>query len=331
MDRQIVAVVMAGGTGTRLYPASRSDRPKQFLSFGGDRSLLERTVDRAGFADGVVVSTREAFADDVAEHAPDAEVLVEPEPMDTGPALVYAAHRLRDVGEDPADEPVLLCLPSDHHVAGDFETPAHRAAAVASETGDLVTLGIEPDRPATGYGYVEPGADRGDHYLVEQFVEKPDEASAEALVDRGCYWNAGMFAWTPEALLREARDSPLAPLVDALDEGDLGRGFDAVDSTSVDRAILERSDRVRVVPANFEWDDLGAWDAVGRIADGPLCDVLEIDASGNVIAGDDVHVTTIGVSDLVVVAFDDRVLVVPVDEAQRVREAVELLEDEGLF
>jgi mannose-1-phosphate guanylyltransferase len=343
MDRPLVAVVLAGGTGTRLYPASRSHRPKQFLSLGGpgeadpddDRSLLRRTADRADFADETVVVTGERFADRVREHAPDADVLVEPEPKDTGPALVYAAHHVRErVGDC-----VLVCLPSDHHVKGAFEPTMRTAAGVAADTGGLVTVGVEPDRPATGYGYVEPGEDRGEYATVERFREKPDAATAADLVARGCYWNAGMFAWTPDALLDAARDSDLAPLVAALDSGDPDGGFDAAPAVSVDYAVMEHADDAYVVPAGFDWDDLGSWDALDRVLDGDhsddgntvVGDALAIDASGNVIASDDKHVSVVGVNDLVVVAYDDRVLVVPKDDAQRVREVVAALRGDGRF
>lgn len=328
MDRTVVAVVLAGGTGRRLYPAARGDRPKPFLSIGGARSLLARTVDRARFADAVVVSTRRAFADAVSRHAPAAEVIVDPVPRDTGPALVYVAHELRD----RFDDAVLLCLPSDHHVDGAFEETARRAVSLATATGDLVTIGVEPDRAATGYGYVVPGGRlAAGGRRVDQFVEKPDADHAAALVDAGALWNAGMFAWTPEALLRAARDSPLASLVDALETGDAAAAFDAVDAMSIDEAVLERTDRVAVVSAAFEWDDLGTWDAVGRAAAEPLAEVLEVDATGNVLASDGPHVTVIGVSDLVVAAYDDRVLVVPAEDAQRVREAVDRLQEHGQY
>jgi len=336
MDRPLVAVVLAGGVGTRLYPASRSDRPKQFLPFGGDRSLLARTVDRADFADEVVVSTRPAFVEAVRERVPDARVLVEPAGKDTGPALAYATHRIRERHGDA----VVLALPSDHRVAGAFEPVVRAGARVAAETGRLVTFGVDPDHPATGYGYVEPGDPLGtdeEAYAVAQFHEKPDGAAAREHVAAGHRWNAGLFAWTPEAFLGAARDSPLAPLVDALAAGDPERGFAAVDPVSVDYAVLERTDRAAVVPAGFEWDDLGSWDALGRLlasdADGnaALGEALTIDSSGNVLASDGKHVAAVGVSDLVVAAFDDRVLVVPTAEAQRVREVVAALEEEGRF
>jgi len=354
MDVPIVAVVMAGGTGTRLYPASRSDRPKQFLSFGRDRSLLARTVDRCSFADEVVVLTGERHAERVHDHAPEATVLVEPAPKDTGPALVYAAAQLREL----LGECVLLNLPSDHVVGsearrasgsraepgdGGFADVARTACEVAAgagpdaDGGHLVTLGVEPDRPATGYGYIEPGADRGAYREVAQFREKPDAEAAADLLERGCYWNAGMFAWRPGALLSAARDSPLAPLVAALADDRPGEGFDAVEPVSVDYAVMERADDVAVVPADVAWDDLGAWDALARVLaaddDGnvALGDALTVDATGNVLASDDKHVSVVGADDLVVAAFDDRVLVAPKDDAQRVRAVVAQLREEGLF
>jgi mannose-1-phosphate guanylyltransferase len=350
LDRPVVALVMAGGTGTRLYPASRSDRPKQFLSLGGGESLLTRTVERVGFADEIYVSTAAEHAERVREEVPEAGVLVEPEAKDTGPALVYAAHRIREQrrgGRDGDGECVLLCVPSDHLVAGGFESTARIAARAAVETEGLVTFGVEPTRPATGYGYVEPGepdvtAEEGrtasGYAEVEQFREKPDAETAKRFVDAGFYWNAGLFAWTPEALLREASDSPLAPLVDALEDGDPERGFSNVEAVSIDYAVLERTDDAYVVPADFEWDDVGSWDAVERVVETDeegnaiLGDALTIDAENNVIAGDDdTHVSVVGVEELVVAAYDDRVLVVPKDDAQRVREVVSALREQGRF
>ncbi len=342
-DRTLVAVVLAGGTGTRLYPASRSDRPKQFRSFGGDRSLLARTADRVAFADETVVLTREAFADDVPDHAPDADVLVEPAPRDTGPALAYAAARLRE----RFDDAVLLCVPSDHHVRGDFAGAARRAARVADDTDGLVAMGVEPTRPATGYGYVEPGPERetatGDAYApVARFREKPDRGTAADLV-ADCYWNAGVFAWTPDAFLRECRDTPLGPIAaaadgDAADPAALRDAVEAVDPVSVDYAVMERTDDAYVVPASVEWDDLGSWDALSRVLEtdaagnAVLGDALTVDAADNVVATDgETHVAVVGAEGLVVAAYGDRVLVAPTDEAQRVREVVERLREEGAF
>lgn len=336
MDRPTVAVVLAGGTGTRLYPASRPDRPKQLRSFGGDRSLLAETVERAGFADEVYVLTRPSLAEEVRDHAPGAAVLTEPEPKDTGPALVYATSRVRDQVGDC----VVVALPSDHHVAGDFAATMTGAAGVAAETGGLVTVGVEPTRPETGYGYVKPGdpldSAHGEYYPVETFTEKPDQGAAMRYRHHGYYWNAGMFAWTPEAFLRAARDSELAALVEAVDAGEHERGFAAVDPVSVDRAVMETTDEAYLVPAGFEWDDLGAWDAVARVCDtdaegnAVLGEALLVDTENTLVATDG-HASVVGVSDLVVASYGDRTLVVPKDRAQRVREVVAELDADGLF
>lgn len=325
MEEPVVAIVMAGGTGTRLYPASRSDRPKQFLRFDKDQSLLERTVERVSFADEIVISTRAEFADRISELVPSADVLVEPAPKDTGPALVYAARQVQETYGDCC----MVCLPSDHHIAGDFKSTIQQAVDTAVETNGLVTIGIEPDRPATGYGYIQP-TDTADQYsAVDRFLEKPGAATAKSLVERGCYWNAGIFAWTPSALLAAAGTSVLSPLVES---DDPEAAFQQVEAISIDYAILEQADNVYVVPGSFDWDDLGTWDAVGRYIEGSTCDTVEIDTDGTVIAGDeDVHITAIGISDLVIVAYDDHILVVPKSEAQRVREAVEVLQGRDQF
>ncbi|MFC7248899.1 mannose-1-phosphate guanylyltransferase [Halomicroarcula sp. GCM10025324] len=330
MDRPLVALILAGGTGTRLYPASRSDRPKQFQSFGRDRSLLAETVERAGFADETYVLTREDYVEGVRDRAPGAAILTEPEPKDTGPALAYAAYKIREQVGDC----VLLVLPSDHRIEGDFEDVARTATDAAVETEGVVTLGIEPDRPATGYGYIKPGAAEDGYNRVDAFHEKPDRETATEYVEDGFYWNAGMFAWTPEAFLAATEGTPLEELVEGFEESPAD-AFAAVDPVSVDYAVLERADNVYVVPADVEWDDLGSWDALERVLDSEdgnavLGDHVSIDSEGNVLASDG-HVSVVSVSDLVVASFDDRTLVLPKAQAQRVREVVSELRATGEF
>ncbi|MFB6134888.1 MAG: mannose-1-phosphate guanylyltransferase [Halanaeroarchaeum sp.] len=323
-----VAVVLAGGVGNRLYPASRPERPKQFLTLGGDRSLLEAAADRAAVADEVLVVTRPAFVDRVAAALPTATILAEPAPKDTGPALAYASYFVEQTVEDP----VILALPSDHRIGDGFASTARRALDVAAGESGLLTIGIEPTRAATEYGYIRPASTDGDVASVADFTEKPDRETAERFVEEGHLWNAGVFAWRPTAFLAAAADSPLEPLIDALEDGVPGRGYESVPATSVDRAVLESADDVSVIRGAFDWDDLGSWDAVGRLLDGEnatLGDVRTVDATGNVVATDDAHVDVIGVDDLVVAAYDDHVVVVPKSAAQRVREIAETRLDDG--
>jgi mannose-1-phosphate guanylyltransferase len=361
-DPTVVAVVLAGGTGSRLYPASRSDRPKQFLSLLGEESFLERTVSRArAVADAVVVLTRESYADGVAERVPDAEVLVEPAGRDTGPALLYATHQV----DKRYDDAVALVLPSDHLIGGDegederFAPAIRRGVEVAAATDRLVTFGVEPTRPETGYGYIEAeAAPAGDNttadaatdsggtdaewYPVTSFHEKPDIDTARSYVDAGHYWNAGLFAWRPEAFLAAADTPPLAPLVDALrtgDDAEIRAAFESVDPVSVDYSVLESAADVAVVPASFAWDDIGSWDALDRVLDADTdgnaatdgATLRALDAADNVVAAEDAHVSVVGVSGLAVVAWDDRVLVVPKERAQDVKRLVRRLEEREEF
>jgi mannose-1-phosphate guanylyltransferase len=327
---ETVAVVLAGGRGTRLYPASTAETPKQFRAFGGsDESLLARTVARAeAVADHVHVLTRPAYADAAADHAPDAAVLVEPEPKDTGPALLYAAHELRD----RYDDPVLLTLPSDHHMGEGYAAALSRAAAVARETDGLVTLGVTPTRAATEYGYLKPGERHGDYHAVAAFKEKPDPGAAARYREHGYRWNAGVFAWRPDALLAAARAAGLGDFLDGL-ATDPAAAFAAVDPVSVDHGVMEDAGDVYMLPADFAWDDLGSWDAFERVLAGDpdgnvsLGDTLAVDCEDCVLAaGEDDHVAAVGVSDLVVATYDGRTVVVPKHDAQRVREVVDALE-----
>lgn len=370
-DPTVVAVVLAGGTGSRLYPASRSDRPKQFLTLFDESSLLERTVSRARkVADAVVVVTRESYVSGVQQRVPDATVLVEPAGRDTGPALLYATHRI----DRQYDDAVVVALPSDHLVGEGFAPAIRRGVAVAASTGRLVTFGVEPTRPETGYGYIEtaaaPDAIDGraadgdtpapEWYPVDSFHEKPDADTAESYVAAGHYWNAGLFAWRPEAFLAAADSPPLAPLVEALrsagrpdtpqtaadsralqtdDHPSVVAAFEAVDPVSVDYAVFESADDVAVVPVSFEWDDIGSWDALDRVLDADTGEnaatddvtLRTLDATGNVVAADDAHVSLVGVSDLAVVTWDDRVVVVPKERAQDVKRLVRALEDRREF
>ena len=347
----VAACILAGGVGTRLYPATRPDRPKQFQSFReGEPSLLTRTHRRAGFADARLVVTRESFAETAATHAPEATVEAEPEPLDTGPAMLYgtrevqrrfAAGTLTDRTTpdwDDSTEPVVLTLPSDHYIPDTeaFRQTMQQGVRVARTTGSLVAFGVEPTRAETGYGYVQPGADHGSHAEIATFHEKPAADTARAYVEAGYYWNSGIYAWTPSALFEACRATPLAETVRLLCADQPVAAYDAAASVSLDSGLMESAEDAAVVPASFEWDDLGAWDALQRLFpaddDGNTVttETISIDAADNVVAGDH-HVSLVGVEKLCVVAVDDRVLVLPVEQAQRVREVVQRLRDDDAF
>lgn len=342
-----VGLLLAGGTGTRLAPATAPDRPKQLVALAGDRTPLARTLDRLAFLDRRVVLTSERHAPavraEVERVAPGAEVWVEPAARDTGPALAYAAVRARRA----FGESTLVCAPTDHRIDGDVAGAVRQMVATARE-GWLALLGVAPDRPATGYGYVEPGepleatgADRV--HRVAAFHEKPGAERAREYCKRGYRWNAGVFAWRPETFLSAARETGLAAATTAARAalaGDEGP-FEALESVAVDRALLERTDRAAVVGADLDWRDLGSWAAFYREGlreteagdDGrPTVtlgagDTRAVDAPGTLVAaGEDHRVAAVGVSDLVVAAFDDRVLVVPRAASQRVREVAEFLD-----
>ncbi|MFB6111534.1 MAG: mannose-1-phosphate guanylyltransferase [Halobacteriaceae archaeon] len=333
-ENPIVAVLLAGGQGRRLYPASRSDRPKQFFAPDGGRSLLRRTADRAQFADAVYAVTPPTYAEAVQNTVPEAGLIVEPAARDTGPALVYAAHRIREqVGAS-----TLVCMPTDHYVDGEPVPTLERAASIAAEHQRLVTVGIEPERPATGYGYIEPGAtlSNGAAASIQSFHEKPDATTAARYVDAGYLWNTGIFAWQPSVLLRAAAESPLSGLVDALGTPDVERAYRGAPAANIDSVLLEDCSSLAVVRAEFTWDDVGTWDAVGRVYGTELApSSCRIDSPGTIVASDGPHVSVIGMENTVVAAYGDHVLVAPREESQRVREIanavdVDTVETEGL-
>lgn len=349
-DRTVVACVLAGGSGTRLYPASRPSRPKPLLSFEGDRSLVEDTLARVGFADETVLLTHERLQGDMSAVTEEAEIITEPAGKDTGPALSYVTWKIRQRFGDA----IVVVLPSDHHVSDPeaFSEAAETAAGAARE-GSLVTLGVTPTRPATEYGYIQPvsptKADSvAEHVPVDEFTEKPDEATARSLIDAGGLWNAGVFAWTPETFFAQTDGTALEPMVTELRAGHVDAAYDAVEPISIDHAVMEQADDIRVVPFSAEWSDLGTWDAVGRrlreddsatqpetetVSSEPTVKTaktaqLSLNADGNVVAAPDKHVSLVDVDDLIVAAYDDRVLVAPRDSADRLREVVARLRDQ---
>jgi mannose-1-phosphate guanylyltransferase/mannose-1-phosphate guanylyltransferase/mannose-6-phosphate isomerase len=319
---RIRPVILSGGAGTRLWPLSRAGRPKQFLALAGEESLLKATARRAGAwgAPIVVAGRDQALA--VRAELPDARLLLEPCARGTAAAVALAA-----LGAEEGE--LLLVMPSDHHIEDEAAfRAAVEAAAPLARDGWLVTFGIEADRPETGYGYIQRGEALGPGaFRAARFAEKPDRETASAWLDEGGWdWNAGIFLFAREAVLAALEEH--GPEIVEAARGDL----EAAPSASIDRAVMEKAARVAVVPVRMGWSDIGSWDALHAL--GPL------DADGNLLTGDVVApgsrsclvrsegpvVVALGVEDLVIVATERAVLVVPRGESQRVREAIEALE-----
>ena len=339
MQHTIVACLLAGGAGTRLYPASRSHRPKQFLSLGDEPSLLERTAERAEFADETLIVAGGAFEAEIETLVPEADIVTEPGPKDTGPALVRAAWAAKRRYENP----LLVVLPVDHHLEDEnaFVATVEDAIAVATDRDSLVTLGVEPEGPATTYGYILPET-AAEIAPVERFTEKPDRETAEKLVAEGALWNAGVFVWTVERFLTEIETTPLSRLSEQLGAGRLTAGYDSVEPISIDYALMQRTDRAQVVRLDVGWYDVGTWsaaaDAFGEPggSDGENVRVGEttvrtVEATDNVVAAPERHVSLVGVDDLVVAAYDDRLLVAPRDDPERLLALVADLRARGEF
>lgn len=347
--------ILAGGSGTRFWPLGRAGRPKQVLALDGDdpRPLLALTLDRVaplGDREPLVVAPA-PLAPVLARAARPRRYLVlrEPLPRNTAPAVVLAA--LVAARED-ARRP-LLVVPSDHHVAplSRYRAALRAMAARAAQADALVTLGLVPDRPATGYGWLElgprvGGAARLPVHRVLRYVEKPALARAQRMLDGGRHrWNGGTFAFRPEVLLEEARrlvPAMLAALSAALarrgaraQQRALARAYRALPAASVDTALMERARHVETVAAPLAWDDLGSFDAMARQrrpdARGNRVRgaVTLLDAEGCVVEAEAGHVALLGVKDLVVVRTADTVLVLPRGAGERVRELVARLAAEG--
>ena len=341
------AVIMAGGTGTRFWPASRQSRPKQLLALapGDDRSLLRATVDRIAPvvpAERVVVVTSEGLADMTAAALPDvprAQILAEPVGRNTAPCVGWAAAFVRRL--DP--QATMLVLPADHHIADeDAFVAVLRRGLAAAEGGAIVTVGIEPTRPETGYGYLEVGDAVGEGiHGARRFVEKPNRQRAEQFLAAGNFlWNSGMFLFRADVILEAIRAHlpGLAELLDQVDHaaevGDeaaaIARTYPEMPKVSIDHGVMEKVDSVWVVPGSFGWSDLGswttAWELAERDGDDNAGDAIWIEARGNFASAPAGKlVAVVGASNLVIVDTPDALLVVPRERAQDVRDIVDAL------
>jgi len=348
-------VIMAGGRGERFWPRSRMAMPKQFLNLIGSKTMLQLTVERVqGLVDieDIYVVAGAAFKDIILKqipHLPDSNIIIEPFGRDTAAAIGLATVVVRQ--KHPFD--VMVVLPADHYIndVPRFRDIIRGALAAASRGEEIVTLGITPHRPETGYGYIRQGDEFEvfagvNTYQVERFLEKPDYEQALEFLSHGDYlWNSGMFIWRVDLISRliEIHTPKLAEGLRMIEEtlgtehyqNTLREVYTDLPRISVDYGILERADNVLVIRGDFGWDDLGSWTALDRYADK--------DENGNVLEGKGIFldtndtyvyspnntVATIGVEDLIIVCDNDCLLVCHKDKAQEIKKAVQALKDKG--
>lgn len=338
----IYPVIMCGGAGSRLWPASRPGRPKQFLNLAGDHSLFQQTALRVAplvEADGqLIVVAGERHADAVDEQLAaiglQATLLLEPEARDSGPAMAAAAAWI--ARRDP--EGVAAIIASDHHIpAADAFRSAIVTAATEARKGRIVTLGVTPSSPSSAYGYIRPrGAGLSP---VDRFVEKPDPATAAAYVAQGYLWNSGNFIVLAQGLMDEiAVHAPAMgeAVLAALEGHEGGRtvrlndAFRRAPKLSIDYAVMEKSDRTSVLPVDFTWSDLGAWDAVHATGLGASAHHLAVDSPNCLVrAPAGTLVATLGVEGVAVIVEADAVLVCALDRAQEVKGLVDRIKSEA--
>jgi mannose-1-phosphate guanylyltransferase/mannose-6-phosphate isomerase len=340
----IIPVILSGGSGTRLWPSSSSRRPKQFLPLISEYTLLQETVLRVGNlsveCSGPVIVCNEAHKADIQQqltgvgHKP--EILIcEPEGRNTAPAVAAAAFLIARHYSDKS--PCLLVLPADQTIKDSHKfSEAVTDAINAAKTGSLVTLGICPDRPETGYGYIKRGALQGKHYAVDEFVEKPDADRAIAYLESGkYYWNSGIFLFSAETYLTELEKySPeiYKKMHQAYDKAEVfsngihlqEENFLSCPSDSIDYAVMEHTDKAVVVPLDAGWSDVGSWASLHEVSDHDECgnsllgDVCVLDCQDSYLRADTRPLAGIGLKDLIVVDSADGLLVAARPQAQDV-------------
>lgn len=325
---KVINVILSGGVGSRLWPLSRKNRPKQYLPLFEGQTLFQKTALRnAPICDDLIVvgnkdnhelSQRDLEAAGIKEY----KEIIEACPRNTAAAIAFAAFSAR--GED-----ILFVTPSDHLITNEevYQANVRRAIALAAE-GNIVTLGLTPSRPETGFGYIEADGEN-----VSNFHEKPDEATAEQFLTAGnYYWNSGMFCFQAGAFLAELEKfEPLVyqtALTAFQQQTDGFLDFDLsmqIPSISIDYAVMERTSKAKVVPSTFQWSDMGSFESIYEYL---TAQGHTPDANGNLVIGSDIHTEFVGVSDLIIIYTSDALLVLNRSSSQEVKKVFERLEKE---
>lgn len=332
-------IILAGGSGARLWPLSRNECPKQFIKLQEDKpSLFQDTFDRslllADIEDIYIVTNekhKELAINDIKELGYDyneANILVEPEAKNTLPAIYAGVHEIAKKGND-----YIVVFPSDHRITKSKEFIEILKASEALAKDSIITFGIKPDGPNTGYGYIEPAEEKKNGYSVKEFKEKPDYKTAVEYIQKGYFWNAGIFMFNTEVFTNEVKVYSEEIYTAFIGAHSIREAFAKISKkVSIDYGIMEKSSKVAVVPVDIGWDDLGSFDS--------LYDVFDKDSNNNIINGENivigstnnyVHinkekiVAIVGIEDLIVIDTDDALLICKREQSQKVKEVVDHL------
>lgn len=347
------AIIMAGGGGTRFWPLSRKEMPKQLLNITGNDILINETIGR--IKDVIPeksmyivtnIEQKDVLIKSLTHQIPMSNILAEPLFRGTAPCILLAVLKLLKLNPDG----VVFIFPSDHYIsnASEFQRILRRAANIAEKEDKIVTIGIKPTFPSSGYGYIRCATenDHQDYYDVLCFIEKPDRESAKRLLEEGnSLWNSGIFICKASKLLEDFKRylprlyHAMVPFTEAfgtdIEQGTIREIYGKIQSISIDVGIIERSDDIVVIPGEFGWNDIGSWDALGAIfptdemGNIVKADTVKIDTSNCIIYGDGKLIATIGIKNMIVVNTDDALLICPKDRAQDVREIVNQLASQG--
>jgi len=350
------AVIMAGGKGTRFWPRSREERPKQLLNIVGRRSMLQQTIARINDllpVENILVVAGEAHGEELRRQLaelPAENIFLEPVGRNTAACIGFAALLVQH--RDPSA--VMVVLPADHLIADEdlFLSTLRAAAALARKQSALITLGIVPASAETGYGYIEAGDQVGtvqEHkfHKVTSFHEKPDVERAKDYLDKGnFFWNSGIFVWQAEAILAEMKNylpglyKDLHRLKPFLDTDrlyqEINHIYPDLESISIDYGVMEKADSVLMIPADFGWNDLGSWAAMAQIwpkddqNNARQGEIMAMESRGNVVFCQEKLCVLLGVDDLIVVDTEDALLVCPVNRAQDIGKILDVMKQRGM-
>ena len=335
-------IILAGGGGTRLFPLSRSNYPKQFLNIDSDKSLLEETIDRylgVVSSKDIIIVTSEKYYFYVKEAlnncgSQESSIILEPFPRNTAPAIALAVRFCIDELKTSIEE-LLFVAPADHLIRpkDEFVFKVNQAIEAAKED-KLVTMGIKPDKPETGYGYIKAGTEWKCGFNVDKFVEKPDKETAEKYLKEGNYfWNSGMYSFSIKTFLEEMSiyQPEIYEKLSNTTYNEFLKSFGDLKGISIDYAIAEKSNKVLTIPLDLYWNDVGSWDSIYECLDKDelgniyLGDCQTIDCKNSLLISKDRLITGIGLEDIIVVETNDVIMVCKKSESQKVKDIVDSL------